>query len=203
MAETAIQRLGNLAFAGILVFLAVCTAMQFLRTDLDWLDAPLSFYLGGPGGHLVQSVYFLLAVAMALLGAGYYGALRRESRSAAPLLLFVCAGLALCVTAVSHTNVSHRTPTLEGYVHGVAAQTAFLCAAVAMLLQSWWLRGDVRWRCHFAASFALAWLCFVMMWVDGLWRIMPRGIEQKLVIALMVCWLLRAAWWLRRAGADR
>jgi hypothetical protein len=118
----------------------------------------------------------------------------------APWLLFTLAAVALVVTALAHSNLPGRAPTLQGFVHGVAAQATFLCATVAMVLQSWRLRGDARWRSRFRLAFALALACFAGLWVDVLWKGMPRGLEQKLLIALIVWWLLQAAWWLCRAG---
>lgn len=192
------RRFGMAAVAGMLAFVAVCAAVQWLRTDLDWMRAPLSFYLLDRYGHLVQAAYAALAVALVLLGAGYYRALQPAARSAAPLLLFVVGALALCVTAAEHSNLPQRAPTLEGYVHGIAAQTAFLCVSVAMLLQSWRLRADPRWRPRFACAFGYAALCFAALWVQAGWHDVPRGLTQKLLIAVMLGWLLLAAWWLWR-----
>ena len=195
------RALGNVALAGLLVFGIVAVAVQVLRNDLDWIDAPLSFYLLDAYGHWLQTAYVVLALALASLGAGYYFALREGRRSAAPWLLFVCAGVGLCVTALAHSNLPGRAPTLEGFVHGVAAQTAFLCVSVAMLLQSWWLRANPHWRPRFAPAFALALAGFAGIWVDALWHGMPRGLEQRLVIALILAWLLLAANWLRHQRA--
>lgn len=192
------RALGNVALVGLLLFIVVAVAVQALRDDLDWMGAPLSFYLLDAYGHWLQAAYIALASALAALGAGYYLALRDGRRSAAPWLLFVCAGIGLCATALAHSNLPDRAPTLEGFVHGIAAQTAFLCVSVAMLLQSWWLRANPRWRPRFAPAFALALACFAGIWVDALWHGMPRGLEQRLVIALILAWLLLAANWLRR-----
>jgi len=196
------RALGNIALVGLLAFSVVAVAVQALRSDLDWMDAPLSLYLLDAYGHWLQTAYVVLALALASLGAGYYFALRDGRRSAAPWLLFVCAGVGLCVTALAHSNLPGRAPTLEGLVHGVAAQTAFLCVSVAMLLQSWWLRANPRWRPRFAPAFALALACFAGIWVDALWHGMPRGLEQRLMIALILVWLLLAANWLRRQRAT-
>ncbi|KRE89399.1 hypothetical protein ASG87_03400 [Frateuria sp. Soil773] len=189
---------GSAATAGIVLFALACGAVQFLRPDLDWLRAPLSFYLLGRCGAVVQSVYVALAAALVLLGTGYYRALPRTARSAAPLLLFAVGAVALCVTAFEHSNLPQGVPTLEGYVHGVAAQTAFLCTGTAMLLQAWRLRADPRWRPRFAFAFGYAALCFAALWVQAGWHGAPRGLTQKLLIALILGWLLLAARWLRR-----
>ena len=135
-----------MALIGIWLFIVVAVAVQCLRTDLHWQEAPLSFYLLGAWSHWLQVAYFVLAAALCALGAGYYVALHGGRRSAAPWLLFACAGIGLCVTALAHSNLPGHAPTLEGWVHGTAAQAAFLCVTVAMLLQSWWMRANARWR---------------------------------------------------------
>ncbi|MGH8157457.1 MAG: DUF998 domain-containing protein [Rhodanobacter sp.] len=195
-------RLGSIALAGILVFVVIGVAVQILRTDLRWQDAPLSLYLLDDYGHWLQAAYFVLASALVSIGAGYYITLRDGRHSTAPWLLFVCAGIGLCVTALAHSNLPGCTPTLEGFVHGTAAQMAFLCVTVAMLVQSCWLRADPRWRPHFPLAFTLALACFAAIWVDALWRGMPRGLEQRLVIVLILGWLLLAARWLTHAPGE-
>lgn len=195
---SATSTLGRVALTGVLLFIAVAVTVQMLRSDLDWIDAPLSFYLLDAHGHWLQAAYFVLAVALCALGAGYYLALDARHRSAAPWLLFVGAGIGLCATALAHSNLPGRAPTFEGFVHGVAAQTAFLCVSVATLLQSWRLRADPRWRARFPSAFALALAGFAALWVDALWHGMPRGLEQRVVIALILAWLLFATSWLCR-----
>jgi hypothetical protein len=177
----------------------ICGFVQVLRADLDWLRAPLSFYLIGPHALWVRCAYFALAAALFALGVGYYRALSVKARSAAPLLLFFCGGIALTVTALAETNTHLSPPTLMGFIHGVAAQAAFLCTTAAMLLQSWRLRDDALWRFRFAPAFALAIFCFLALWVQTLWRDVPRGLTQKLLILAILSWLGLAAYWLRRA----
>ncbi|GAB3332234.1 DUF998 domain-containing protein [Marilutibacter aestuarii] len=186
-------RLGGTALAGIGAFAACATAAQWLRADLDWQQVPLSFYLVGPYGAWVQGAYLALALALVLLGLGWYRALSAAARSAAPLLLFVVAAVALAVTALAETGRLGQPPRLEALVHGLAAQTAFLCVTVAMLLQAWRLRGDPVWRHRFAGAFALALLAFIGLWVHALWREAPRGLTQKLEILLILAWLALSA----------
>lgn len=188
-----------IALAGMLAFLATGIAAQCLRPDLDWMRVPNSFYLIGPWGGMVRAGYYALALGLALFGASAYRALTPAARSAAPLLLFVVGGAALALTAIETTDTWNHPPTLHGYVHGIAAQTAFLCTAAAMLLQSWRLRADARWRRWFRPAFAYAALCFVLLWVQAFWRTLPRGLSQKALILLMLGWLVAAAWQLLRA----
>lgn len=191
-------RLGGVAFAGVLAFAMACVAVQWLRTDLDWQQAPLSFYLMGDYGAWLQTAYFILGAALMLIGLGYYRALPRAARSAAPLMLFVGAGFALMVTAVADSYRVPQVPTFENLVHGIAAQTTFLFVTTAMLLQSLRFRHTLGWRARFVPGFALGATCFVALWAHALWRGLPSGLSQKIVIALIVSWLAMAAFWLRQ-----
>jgi len=194
---------GAISLIGVLVFGAICFAAQFLRADFNWLTVPLSFYVLGPYGGAVEAGYFVLAAGLAALGLGWYRALDRSARSAVPLLLFVTAAVALCVTAGAFTDIPGRPPTLHGHVHVVAAFVTFVSVTVAMLLQSWRLRGDPCWRRRFRSAFALAALTFVALWIYALVKPIPRGVGEKVVIALILLWLWRAAWWLVRGRISR
>lgn len=195
------RHLGTMAMTGIAAFVFTSLLAQFLRPDLNWMRVPNSFYLIGPYGGMVQAGYVAMSIALILLAVGGYAALSASARSAAPVLLFVTGGTALTITAMAHTDVMGRPPTLEGYVHGVAAQTAFLCTTVAMMVQAWRLRGDAHWRRWFKPAFGYAVICFVLMWVQAFWRELPRGGSQKLLIVLIASWLMLAAYRLYR-GPD-
>lgn len=194
------RRLATATQVACLVFLAMASLLQFLRPDLDWQRTPLSFYLVGPHGPLLQAAYLLLASGLIGLGVSAYRSGAVQARSAAPLLLFVVAGVALAVTALAQTPFPGRPLTLQGLVHGLAAQTAFLCVTVAMLLQAWRWRADPGFRHRFAPAFWLAVLCFLALWTHVLVRDLPRGASQKAVIALIGLWLVLAAGWV---GRDR
>lgn len=188
-----------LSLGGVSAFVLVCGAVQFLRRDLDWIAAPLSYYLLGPFGDAVVAAYLALAAALLALGFGFRRALAAPARSGAPLLLFAVAGLALALTAVSEPLKAHGHAAEWEIVHRLAAMTTFLCVTVAMLLQSFWLRFDPRWRGRFAFAFALAAAAFVALWVYALSHRLPNGIAQKTVIVLILTWLGWAALALWRA----
>lgn len=194
----AVHACGVIALAGVAVFTLVCTAVQFLRHDYNWLGIPLSFYVIGPYGKAVEASFFALAPGLAATGIGWYRALGRGARSAAPLLLFVVTAIALCVTAVEFTNLPNRPATLHGVLHIIAAATTFLCVTVAMLLQSLRLRHDPRWRPRHRPALALAAVSFVALWLVALVPGIPRGLGEKTVIALILAWLWRSGWWLAR-----
>lgn len=195
---------GALAVSLCLLFLGVALALQLLRADLHWQQATLSLYLHGPGGLLLRIVYVLLAAGIVALAAGLYAQAPAQARSAAPPLLFAVAALGLCGVAIGDSYLPQRAPLLAPLVHALAAQTAFLCATGAMLLQSAWLRRQPQWRGVAGAALALAAAAFVALWVHVLWRAPPRGATQKLAIVLILAWLLLVAYRLwRPAGVAQ
>ena len=196
------RALGLIALLGVATFAVACGAVQWLRSDYDWVRVPLSFYVLGPYGRAVEASYFALACGLTALGVGWYRALERGTRSAAPLLLFVLGAIALVVTAAEFTDVPGQPPTLHGFLHIVAAGATFICVTVAMLLQSWRLRGDPRWRARFRSASIVAAITFAALWIYALVKPIPRGLGEKVVIALILLWLWRASWWLLR-GPSR
>lgn len=186
-------RQGLLAGAAVATFVVVATGLQFWRSDLDPVAMPLSAYLVGPGGGLLQAAYAALALGMVVLGLSLRRAMHPAARSAAPSLLFGLGAVGLCLTALAVSD----TPASR-FVHGLAAQTAFLATATALCLQAWRFRADPRWRRHWRIAFAWAAVAFVALWVHALWREAPRGLSQKAVIVMIVGWLQAFAWRLWR-----
>ncbi|OEZ01936.1 hypothetical protein BIY45_03950 [Stenotrophomonas sp. BIIR7] len=185
-----VAQLALLALAG---FVLIALWTQWARQDLDWVQATLSLYLHGPWGLALRTAYCVLAVAIMLLAWSLYTASRSPRRSAAAPLLFCVAGLGLMGVAIGDSWLPEQAPLLAPLVHGVAANTAFLCVSVAMLLQSWYLRADPQWHRWAGPAWWWAWLCFALLWLHVLWRGPPRGAGQKLVIAAVVLWLVVAA----------
>lgn len=189
------------------VFVATALWTQWARDDLDWVRATLSLYLHGPWGLALRIAYCVLGLAIMVLGRALYASSRSPRRSAAAPLLFGMAGLGLLGVAIGDSWLPQQAPLLAPLVHGVSANTAFLCVSVAMLLQSWYLRADRHWTGWAGAAWWWAWLCFVLLWLHVLWRGPPRGAGQKLVIAVVVVWLavVAAQLWRqsRRASHER
>jgi len=182
-----------LAVAALMVFAATALWLQWARQDLDWVQATLSLYLHGPGGLALRSAYCVLAVAIMLLAWSLYAGSRSPRRSSAAPLLFCVAGLGLMGVAIGDSWLPALAPLVAPLVHGLAANTAFLCVSAGMLLQSWYLRADPLWSRWAAPAWWWAWGCFVLLWLHVLWRGPPRGAGQKLVIAAVVVWLLGVA----------
>ncbi|MFC4728263.1 DUF998 domain-containing protein [Coralloluteibacterium thermophilus] len=192
-----------LALLSLAAFLLAAVSVHALRPELDWVHSQMSVYLVGPWGWLLQSAYAALAAGMLALGVGLYRGLPVEARSAAPLLLFALGAPALVVTALAPMRFPHEDPRLVHLVHGIAAQTTFLCATTGMVLQALRLRLDPAWRPIARGALAWALLCFAGVWLLAFWRDLPRGLAQKGLIAMIVAWLAVVAGWALGRGARR
>lgn len=175
--------------AAVVAFAAIAMILQFTRADLDPIAMPLSAYLRGPGGAWLRGAYGFMALALAGFAYGGYRAMPVPSRSALAGALFLVAALALPVVACTVLFESTPSESLAQFVHGEAAQTTFLCLVMGMVLWS------SRWRRATGRSLGLllAWLAFVQMWVLALWKGLPPGATQKLLIVLILLWLAWAA----------
>ena len=199
--ERALARnLGTVALLAIAWFLATAVAVQVLRDDLDWIRVPLSFYLIGPYGPWLQCAYVALAIAIAVMATGYYRVIAAGPGRQGVLLLFFLGSVALAITAQAETDLGGgRELTAGAIVHAISAPLAFLFTTLAMLWQSWRFRTDPHWSGRFAVAFGLALFCFAALWVLALWRELPRGLSQKLVVMAILAWLALAAGWLRQS----
>jgi len=142
----------------------------------------------------LRAAYCLLALAITLLGIALYRGSIGPRRSAAAPLLFTVSALGLATVAIGDSWLPEATPLLAPFIHGLAANTAFLCASVGMLLQAWYLRREPGWQSAAGLLWGWAWLAFVLLWLHVLWRGgPPRGLGQKVVIVVIVGWLLYLA----------
>lgn len=177
------------AASGLLAFAAATLALHLLRRDLDPVASQMSLYLIGDWGALLQAAYVALGLGMAALGWGLRAAHAPAARSSAALVMFVFAALSLAITAYAWMDLPGVDRSLEGLVHGISAQSAFLFATTGMVLQALGFRRDPAWRR--AARWAVPWalLCFASIWVLAVWREAPRGLAQKTVILLILGWM--------------
>jgi hypothetical protein len=197
------HRSGLICLVAVLVFLSTCIVLQWLRTDLDWRQDPLSAYLKGPYGGWLRLAYYSLSMALILLGAGLYRVLQPQARSAVPAVLLALAGIALALTAISETDLPLLDHDQENQLHRLAAMTTFLSVTSAMVLQSWRFHYDAIWRVHVALALPLAVASFIALWIYAYWHGMPEGLRQKTVISMILLWLGIAAWWLRHEQLVR
>lgn len=178
------------AATSVSVFVSAAIALHLLRPDLDPVASQMSLYLIGAWGPLLQVAYVALGVGMIALGWALRDAHAPPARSAAALLLFVLAGASLSITACAWMDLPGADRSLEGLVHGVSAQGAFLFATTGMVVQALGFLRDPDWRRTARWALPLALLCFVSVWILAAWREAPRGLAQKSVIALILGWMV-------------
>lgn len=185
-----IARSGALAAATGSAFLAWVLVLQLLRSDLSWTQAQLSAYLHGPYGLSLRVAYCLLALSMSIQAAALQASLVPAARSGVVLGLFWSAALGLATVAIGDSYLPQYAPAAALSVHLVAAQSAFLCVIAAILLQSWRLRDDPRWRPQALAAIWLGSVAFAVLFTHAVLRLGARGLGQKSAIALIVAWLV-------------
>ncbi|KAF1693607.1 DUF998 domain-containing protein [Pseudoxanthomonas koreensis] len=195
-------RVGTCVLALVLLFCVAAAAVQALRPEYDWWQAPLSFYLAGPNSAWLRAAYYGLGLGSVLLAFGLWTTLAPAARLVLVPVLLVAGGIALAVTATwPGASPGHPVTDAGAVIHGLSAISAFLFVGVAMLLQSATLHRDPHWRALASPLLALAALAFAGLWLHALWKDLPRGGSQKAVIALYLAWLGLAGWHLRRAPA--
>jgi hypothetical protein len=192
---------GVVAMLGLAFFFITALVLQFARPDLDWYTMPISFYLLGPYSGWLVAAYFGLAAAILAVALGAHLALGRAA-SHLPTALFAVGAVAVCVVALAHTNTADSGQTMHGYIHNLAALMAFLTVSVAMLLQSWAFRSDLRWKNHFRTALSLAAVSFAALLLYALWSELPRGATQKTVILCILLWLMLVSRWLTRLPPE-
>lgn len=194
---------GVAAMLGLAYFFISSLVLQFVRSDYDWVNAPLSFYLVGPNSQWLIAGFFALAMGVFCVAIGLHLGLTTAALRRTSLALFLVDSIAICVVALVHTDTSGGNgPTPHGVVHYIAATIAFLSVTLGMLTQSWRFRSDRRWQRHFRRAFPLAVVTFAGLWLYALWRELPRGAAEKAVILLIVLWLMLVSRWLTRLPPE-
>lgn len=183
----------TLLLVAVADFAVTALVLQVTRTDLNPIAMPLSAYLKGDGSAWLRAAYYLMACALAALAWASYQATRPDLRSGLASALFFVAALALPVVAVTELYMHGSQGDLARIIHGQTAETTFLCLTVGMiLLSSRWLR-DPRMRRDAYVGLIVACMAFVQLMILAFWKVMPQGVTQKLLIALILLWLGWAA----------
>jgi hypothetical membrane protein len=184
-----IRAAAYLMLLAVIAFAGVCTATQFWRTDLGWIDTPLSAYLYGPGGLYVRAVYYLMAAALLSLAWAGYVATAPVQRTLLASILFAAAGLALPIVAISELFRGTPYEALAHETHQVSAAATFLWLSFGMLLLSSRWRRDPRMKKGSLPGVVLAWLTTFVLWFQVLVPGLPQGLPEKLAIGLILLWL--------------
>lgn len=195
----AIRTLAGLMIFAVLVFIGICTTMQFRRTDLNWIRTPLSTYLYGPGCVYVHVAYYLMSIALLGFAWASYNATAAQLRSGLAANLFAGAGVVLPVVAVTELFRRTKFYELARTIHQVSAPATFLWLSFGMLLlSSRWLR-DPSMKKGGRSGIVLAWAATLVLWFQVLVPGLPNGFWEKLAIVLILLWLGWAARHIMRA----
>jgi len=198
--SSSIRVLAYLMIAAVLVFIGVCTAAQFWRTDLNWITTPLSTYFFGAGGVYVRSAYYLMAIALLGFAWACYAVTAQAYRSALASYLFMAAGVALPVVAASELLRGTVYENLGRLLHQLTAPATFLWLSFGMLLLSSRWRRDPHMKKGSRLGILLAWAATFVLWLQVLVPGLPNGLWEKLAIVLILLWLGWAALHLLRTA---
>jgi len=191
--SAAIRALASLMVLAFAVFIIVCTAVQFWRSDLNWIRTPLSTYLYGPGCVFVQAAYYLMSIALLGFAWASYNATATELRSGLAAMLFAAAGIALPMVAATELFRHTALAELARSIHQVAAPATFLWLSFGMLLCASRWRRDQRMKKGGRPGIVLAWAATSVLWFQVLVPGLPNGFWEKLAIVLILLWLGWAA----------
>lgn len=187
---------------GSLWFLATAIAAQIVHAH-DIAATPISAYLTGPASGWLQAAYYVLAVALVLLGTDMLP--RRPRPHLAAGVLFLAAGCAVVLVAYTYSpwplpdNPAHGTRVA---IHIASAFAAFLTVTIAMFLAT-----PLVWKGWAqAAYFALTGMVFALELAAAFapaHALGAYGALEKLAIAGIVLWLIGAASAYALRGASR
>lgn len=196
------RRLGALAVAGIVLYVALDIVAQVLHPQQHLLrNAESDLALGAYGW--IMTVNFVVRGLLALaLIAGLQKALVPAARSQIGAILVEIWAVGAFLLAIFPT-ASPGQHTIHGLIHLVVALVAFFGGAVGALLISRRLGADPRWR-HLqlpllaVAVFALAMLLVVLvaggrLAASGTTAGGAFGLVERVFLALVLLWMLVVA----------
>ncbi|HJR14003.1 MAG TPA: hypothetical protein VJ833_08925 [Rhodanobacteraceae bacterium] len=194
------RALGAIALVGIAFITVSCLLVQFLRTDLNWITTSMSIYVTGPYDPWVRASFYAPAPGIAALGIGWYRVLDRHAHSVFPLILFIIGAIAPCILASFVADAMRwpmtlhgRHPPMGGVRHVPVRDHRRVAPIAAPALRSMLARGVHRSHHDRVGVRGLFLnLCAV---ADS------ARLGEKAVVALVLAWLWRAAWWLLRGSA--
>jgi hypothetical protein len=117
------------------------------------------------------------------------------------ILLLTCSGFGLLLVGAFRTDIPNFTNTIEGTIHGIAANTTFILLPIAILLIAPSLKRDAYWRSLFpysiaTAVFALIWIIIYRVWMPG--ELGWFGLYERILAGAEIIWVEVMAWWLLR-----
>jgi Protein of unknown function (DUF998) len=192
------RRMGQLALAGLLVFVAAVLILHAAQPELSPRDDAVSYYVHGRLGGLLTAGLAALGLASLALAAGLA---RVVPAARVGRWLLGVWGVGALLGALFRADPPGRwsePPSVAGMIHGNAAIAAFVALPIAALVLSRALRHQGQWRPHarlltgLAVAAAVGLGLFTASLVPVFVRPGPPillGASERLLLACYVAWL--------------
>jgi hypothetical protein len=162
----------------VLVAAALVVALHVLRPDLDPLSHRLSDYANGDHGWLMAVVFGVTAAAALVLAPTVATSGRTAGRRRTIRAALVVAAIGLAAAGAFRTGV-HEAGELSDELHGLTSSVAAIALVVAAIASG---------RRRLAVPAAV-----VLMTSPLLHRTVVAGLDQRVLWALVLVWLLTSA----------
>ncbi|MGA9115002.1 MAG: DUF998 domain-containing protein [Candidatus Dormiibacterota bacterium] len=194
------------AFAGVVLYAIIDTALVFLRPQFSILhNAESDYGSGGPWAWLMDLNFLLrCGLSLAVVGAVSVGAAKSRRLQAALGLLSVWA-LGSGLLAFFPDDPAGTPLHTAGAVHLAIAFVAFVAVLGGAILGSMALQSQPRWRRVGIPMAALAWGALVPLLLLGRVGFRPHslgGLYEKIFLGMELLWLALVAARVAQGSGD-
>ncbi len=202
--------LGRLSLNGLLALAGIAGPFILLVANLVAAQSALSYSplrdsissLAWARMGWVQTLGFVaVGLLVEVFTAGLFLGMRGMRGVELGIVLLACFGFGLLLVGAFHTNIPGVLPTIDGTIHGIAANTVFLLLPLASLIIAPSLKKNSYWRPLFtysvaAALFALIWIAIYRLWLPA--ELSWFGLYEWVLVVDEVIWVEVTAIWLLR-----
>jgi len=167
----------------------------------SFVQHSISFLAWMPMGWIQTIGFLAIGLLVEIFAAGLFFNIRRARGFSFGIALLVCFGFGLLLIGAFHTDIPGRPGTVDGAIHGAAANTAFWLLPAATLFIAPSLKNDRRWQSLFPysiaiAGFALIWIIIYRVWLPP--NLSWFGLYERILVTIEVLWVeMMAIWQLR------
>ncbi len=176
-----VSLIGNSIFI-LLVFL-----LHFLRKDLYLFEHFVSEYAIGNYGWVQTIGFFSLAIGQLFLIIGLRNNIKPSITS---LTTFIVWCSCIFLIAIFPTNLPNASPTIANTIHNFSALFAFISLAVTMISWGRDFKKNKNWKNLSKLSLSFGTVSFLLLVALTLSPISFRGLTQRILISLDLCWLI-------------
>lgn len=191
--------LALIAVIGIIFYVVVVVTLPFFRPEYSPLEQGISEYAVGPYGYFQVAAFWSLGLGSLALALGIH----RTTASSRPAhlgsILVSAWGLCLVLSGVFPIDVSPPV-TPSGVIHSVVGTLATLFLIAGIFVLSVAFGRDARWSDFRSLSLMLALLALIASVGTGIAQstgMVPPGLVQRALLAVLVIWLFLASLRLR------